>query len=224
MLSRRHLLGYSQVGIFTGHYKSSEIGFDPNLENAKYVTQVSGYFQTYKYFDAIDNLNLTRLNLLKPSNWYTQKLDHLDKFEWLGIHVRRGDFKNHASTVGLLSPSYYFNAVESLDAKVGKRLPVVVFSDEIEDAREMLEPLSARVHEWISPPRESSASESLLLMSRATAIVIANSTFSWWGAKLGRPKLVAAPKKWFKSGIDPSGIYPTDWVLVDSEWLVEFSV
>jgi hypothetical protein len=57
-------------------------------------------------------------------------------------------------------------------------------------------------------------------MSEASASVIANSTYSWWGAKLGDPKLVVAPKKWFKSGVDPKDLYPQDWILVESEWLV----
>jgi hypothetical protein len=220
LLSRQGLISGCFRNLLTGHYQSSDIGYDRKLETAKHIRQISGYFQSFRYFDRINDTNFKRLTLSHPSEWYLEMSDRLGKFKWMGIHVRRGDFKSHASTVGLLSSSYYLNAVEQLDARTEDRLPIVVFSDEIEVARELLAPLSPRVYEWICPPEESSASESLLLMSKASASVIANSTFSWWGAKLGGPKLVVAPKKWFKSGVDPRDIYPEDWTLVESEWLV----
>jgi hypothetical protein len=219
-ISRRGLIRGPLRYSLTKHYQSSEIGFDQRLENAKCVRQISGYFQSYKYFDGINDLKFKRLTLSQPSEWYLEKSNLLGKFKWIAIHVRRGDFKSHASTVGLLSSSYYLNAVEHLDIRTADRLPIVIFSDEIEVARELLAPLSSRVYEWICPPEEISASESLILMSEASASVIANSTYSWWGAKLGDPKLVVAPKKWFKSAVDPRDLYPQDWILVESEWLV----
>jgi hypothetical protein len=55
-------------------------------------------------------------------------------------------------------------------------------------------------------------------MSDATGIVIANSTYSWWAAKLGRAKQVIAPEQWFRVGIAPRDLYPGNWQLVPSAW------
>ena len=223
-LIRRRLLRKNLINQLTGHFQSSEIGFDPSLERANSLREISGYFQTYKYFDSIRHADLKRISLLNPSDWYNKKSQTLGSFNWIALHIRRGDFKQHAATVGLLGANYYLEGVNLLDTKLANILPIVVFSDDINEAREILKPISTRVIDWVSPPAESAASESLMLMSQATALVIANSTFSWWGAKLSSSNFIVAPSKWFKDAEDPKLLYSADWFVLESKWSTEFSV
>ena len=59
----------------------------------------------------------------------------------------------------------------------------------------------------------------LALLSQFPGQIISNSTFSWWGAYLGRKnKIVAAPSIWFKKHQDPQRIYPVSWETIESKW------
>ena len=57
-------------------------------------------------------------------------------------------------------------------------------------------------------------------MSKGIAIVISNSTFSWWSAAFSKPGTsVYYPSKWFKALDDPEDLIPRDWTPIESEWL-----
>jgi hypothetical protein len=199
-------------------FYSSEIGYDGKLETRKHLRSIEGYFQTYKYFDGILNPNFKNLKLRNGSLWFEETRKILRVSPFIALHVRRGDFKNYSNSVGLLSNEYYSTAIREVDLILGEELAIIVFSDEPKLAREVLAEHEFRVSRWITQPQNSSPIESLLLMSEAHAIVIANSTFSWWAAKLGRSKLVIAPKQWFRLGESPKDLYPADWHLVPSSW------
>jgi hypothetical protein len=114
--------------------------------------------------------------------------------------------------------NYYRKALEMLPEAV-KLKPIWVFSDDLDRAKETLKDLPRYNFLWIKPPTLESAVESLLLMSLGSANVIANSTFSWWGAMLNTTsQVVIAPSKWFKSQEDPRDLIPDAWIRVESDW------
>jgi len=199
-------------------FYSSEIGYDDNLVKQKKIKRIEGYFQTYRYFDELIDSELKTLKLKNESAWFARMKGELNLTPFIAIHIRRGDFKKFSTNVGLLSSIYYSHAIRKIDSSLGGNLPLIVFSDEISLARVLLKEYNSRIAMWVSPPSDSSPIESLLLMSDATGIIIANSTYSWWAARLGRAKQVIAPEQWFRVGIAPKDLYPSNWHLVPSVW------
>lgn len=196
---------------------SNQIGFDPLLEKIELPTSIQGYFQSYKYFLSFSH-SQSGIRLKNPSPWYLQMEKTLSDKQFTSLHIRRGDYLNYSKTYGLLSAKYYEDAIETLAQKDGLHR-VHVFSDDINAAREMLKLTVPADTVWISPPVESNPVESLMLMSLASSNIIANSTYSWWGANLNKEKsAVIAPKKWFRSMPDPEFLYPPEWQLIESHW------
>jgi hypothetical protein len=200
-------------------FTSNEIGFDPLLDNIRFPASIQGYFQSYKYFKAFP-LGETKIRLKNPSSWYLQMEKTLSEKQFTSLHIRRGDYLNYSDTYGLLSAQYYEEAIRSL-ARQDDLHPLHIFSDDIAAAREMLKQIVPADTVWIIPPSESNPVESLILMSLARSNIIANSTYSWWGATLNREKsVVIAPQKWFRSMPDPHFLYPPEWQLIESDWEV----
>ena len=202
---------------FSRNYFSKVIGYDPNLEEINGPTKLNGYFQTFRYFERISTKVLP-LKLKNESEWFKSTLKILQESDFVSIHIRRGDYEKLSQNYGLLSESYYRRAIEKIDA-LSIKGRFVVFSDDIDRAREVLSNLLSEGTYWIDPPENVSPAESLILMSHATANIIANSTFSWWGAALNPKKSpVIAPSKWFRNMEDPQDLYPPEWHLIESSW------
>jgi hypothetical protein len=115
----------------------------------------------------------------------------------------------------LLSSQYYLSA---LKGKSVEFQPIWVFSDDIEHARLMLSEIEPRVTRWISDVDDSSTM-SLIAMSFGKTYIIANSTFSWWGAYLseGSPR-VFYPESWLKGIPHREDLFPKDWIPVVGEY------
>jgi Glycosyl transferase family 11 len=200
-------------------YISTEIGFDPDLDLIEAPKSIEGYFQSYKYYQACSG-NKLNIGLRTPSEWFIDIERQIKSKKFTAIHIRRGDYLSHSKTYGLLNSDYYKRAMENLRSR-NHLHQLYVFSDSIELARELLFDLAPLDTVWVKPPSESNPVESLLLMSKAASVIIANSTFSWWGAALNKNEpFVIAPKKWFRSMNDPAGLYPPDWHLIESGWEV----
>ena len=204
-------------------YHSPAPGYDSQLEHLKPPVTIVGYFQTWRYFQALRESGLfPELEMKKPSSWIldmTVQMSSQGKI--LGIHVRRGDYVGNAG-IGTLSVSYYEAAAKALRSRGAIWDAVWIFSDDsalVEnefagflDGKERLV--------FVKPPSETHDFESLLLLSRSSYMVIANSTFSWWAATLGNPdKDVACPSKWFAHIEDPLDLYPQSWIRVPSSWV-----
>ena len=204
-------------------YHSPAPGYDSQLEHLKPPVTVVGYFQSWRYFQALSDSGLVpEVKMKNPSRWILDMTGEMSRQgKILGIHVRRGDYVGNAG-IGTLSVSYYEAAAQELRSRGANWDAVWIFSDD-----------SARVENefagflggeenlvFVKPPSESHAFESLLLLSQSSFLVIANSTFSWWAATLGNPdKAVACPSKWFAQIEDPFDLCPQSWVRVPSAWV-----
>lgn len=129
------------------------------------------------------------------------------------IHIRRGDYKAE-TTFGLPGEKYYRSAIDLINLNHSHH-PIWVFSDDVNEAREVLSWLPSERVKYISDVDEQSAA-SLMAMRLGCAYIIANSTFSWWGAFLSeaRNPLVIAPEPWFSGQKEPTLLIPKDWIRI----------
>jgi hypothetical protein len=133
----------------------------------------------------------------------------------VSVHVRRGDSMIPREGKVVLPMAYYSEAISIIKERVAD--PVFfVFSDDIVSALEVLPHEEKMV--FVEHNDDFAAHEDLRLMSSCHDHIIANSTFSWWGAWLNpRPdKTVVAPRRWFveMDSCYPD-LFPRDWVLYD---------
>jgi hypothetical protein len=179
------------------------------LALARLYKSYTGFFQSPKFFPE-------RARILKAFSLKNEficeplaKLLHLtEAAECLAVSVRRGDFIG-LSHLGVCSNNYYLDAIALIQARRTVDC-IFVFSDDISYCRELLAPLNCQV----IYVEEFTPAKSLYLMSRCNHFVIANSTFSWWGAWLSdyQDKLVICPSPWNDGDAVSSDFIPLDWI------------
>jgi hypothetical protein len=190
--------------------------FDPRALRTKASAYLHGFWQSERYFDSIAPALRAEFVLAEPACAYIAELvEYAADPSTVSLHVRRGDYAHNPATHafhGLCSPEYYAAAAALVAAKVPSPR-FLVFSDEPDWAREHLRlGWPARVVEHAPG---SSPHQEMWLMSRCAHHVIANSSFSWWGAWL-RPapgKTVVAPRRWFRDpSLDSPDRLPGTWL------------
>lgn len=192
-------------------HEAPGVGHDPTLLDQPEGTRLRGHFQSWETVDyAIRAGYPRRPRLRRQSHWLIEATDRARQEQPIAIHVRRGDYTKVAE-FGLLGPSYYESAIDYVRTS-GLAGPIWLFSDEPDAAGAALGRYGKEA-EFITSP-DGPATE-MLAMSHAAANIIANSTFSWWGAWMGdegRP--IVAPEPWFKTGPRVDGLLPPSWIRV----------
>jgi len=185
--------------IFEQHH-----GFDRDLfNNCPDETNISGYLQDYRYFQNIENK--IRRDFKFRSNIVMDSLYKCNNT--LSIHVRRTDYKTFSSHHTNLNQDYYLAALDSVE----KYDDAIVFSDDIAWCREQEIFKGFKFAGFDSPYID------LYLMSQCSHHIIANSSFSWWGAWLAGSEDVVAPENWFGPALpnhDPSGFFLPHWKVI----------
>jgi hypothetical protein len=185
--------------------------FDVN-DNAYLV----GYWQTEKYFKSIENVIRSDFTFAPPIS----KIN----FEWatlikrsnsVSIHIRRGDIaSNHEALAfhGLCSIEYYERAICYMQNNIENPI-FYVFSDDISWVKKSLDFGSSDYH-FVDNNIGKESYNDMRLMSLCRHNIIANSSFSWWGAWLNNNdnKLVITPEKWFLLNDDTLDITPSRWL------------
>ena len=126
----------------------------------------------------------------------------------IALHIRRGDFvwnnKNHPP----LSLDYYKSALELFDSD----REVIIFSDDTEWCIEQ----ELFADDRFSVAEGGDQFYDMCLMSLCDDFIIANSTFSWWGAWLANRGKVVAPKQWFGEALnhDTKDLYCKGWTVL----------
>lgn len=200
-------------------YNDTSFNFDLCIYQAEYKNiYLNGYFQSEKYFKDIKDIiqrDFTLINTI--SNKSEQVLKKIKKLESVSIHLRRGDYVNDFKTNqvhGVCSLDYYENAINYINRN-NKNICYFVFSDDIEWTKANLK-IDGDV-EFVDSNDPDKNYEDMFLMSQCKHNIIANSSFSWWGAWLNQnpDKIVIVPKKWFNdSNRNIQDLIPETWIKI----------
>jgi hypothetical protein len=194
------------------HYISRRSGWDPDSLNPGRPTYFAGYWQSYKYYEGMEERIRSGFEFVPPlSERNRALLASAAGRSLIGVHVRRGDYLANRGYAEVCGEAYYRAALSA--AAEGAADPLVLFfSDDLDWCRERLKGPGETIYVDWNRGRESYAD--MRLMIACDRLVIANSSFSWWGAWLGqRPgRLVVAPPKWFGGRMrDNPDIVPPEW-------------
>lgn len=201
---------------FLNYIRETSFSFDKIINRTRKYSYIDGNWQSEKYFlNCRDDLR--KQFIITDFAHANQKIiEKMKDVESVAIHIRRGDYltnPNANKVHGVCPISYYKRAIADLREKK-TNLQFFVFSDDPQWAKENL-----AIEKDIIFIDHNTGDRSYLdmqLMINCRNHIIANSSFSWWGAWLSDDinKYVYAPKKWFLVDIDTSDLIPKSWIRI----------
>jgi hypothetical protein len=193
--------------------KKTHTLFEPSALNWTGDIFLDGFWQSSKYFEDIRNTLLEEFTLTAPfspeASTFATKISENTA---VSIHVRRGDYATNARVLkefGVCSTEYYKKAMEHIETTVDSPT-YFVFSDDIEWVKENLPVGEGAI---FVTGKDIKDTEEMMLMSQCQHNIIANSSFSWWGAWLNQNnnKIVVAPTPWFENQGYDKTLIPESW-------------
>ncbi|OWK71757.1 alpha-1,2-fucosyltransferase [Pedobacter sp. AJM] len=180
------------------------------LNNNSSNLYLDGYFQNPLIFQDIRNILMDEFTFPELSKLSKEiELNILSTTNPVAIHIRRGDYTKPEiqSYHGILPLNYYKQGIERIKSKVENPI-FYIFSDDPEWCEHNLSFIDNK--HIIAGTKQ--AWEDMFLISKCKHQIIANSSFSWWGAWLNAnpEKIIVAPKKWFNN-VDIN-ILPKAWI------------
>lgn len=171
-------------------FQHKEISYCSSLD-------LRGYFQSDKYFKFYKN---------KIIDFLLPNIDIKPEDGTCGIHVRRGDYLSFADCYNILDMNYYQRAMDKIKAN-----KYIIFSDDIKWCKNIFIGSNFEFSE------NKNVYEDLAIMSKQCEhMIIANSSFSWWGAYLNQnfDKKIIAPINWFgpKLPHNTKDLLPLEWM------------
>lgn len=197
-------------------YKQPFFHFDKKFFKLGHDVYMQGYFQSEKFFRNIEKDIREDFRIkdekIKKVTEFGQQLNQLNS---VALHIRRGDYSNKETlrVHGILPMSYYKAAIELLQSKYSN-LSFFIFTDDRKWVEDNLQLPDATT---VSGNVSSTHFEDIYLMSLCHHNIIANSSFSWWGAWLNenKNKTVIAPAQWFNDGPkDTQDLLPASWIKI----------
>ena len=183
------------------------------------VLVAQGFWQNINYVEQVRNVMRDLFYSYQTSNQILKEI--ISKFEntnSVGLHVRRGDYVSNADAAkfhALCDMSYYKRAIVKIEAVVTDPT-FYIFTDDPSWADSQFQGLNIN-YEIISSSYLLNHHDELFAMAHCKHNIIANSSFSWWGAWANRnlDKFVIAPKTWHKSSNSlPPNLLPNEWELI----------
>jgi hypothetical protein len=189
---------------------SKDLGNDKNFQVSDQNEILIGYFQSEIVAQEIKKIKKSLFQGV-CEELYQKYLLLSHEEQPILVHVRLGDYLAEDS-FGIMSAEYYKESVTNL-WQSGRYKKIWLFSDQPNDAMARI-PEELRDKTRLINAESLESAETLRIMTVCKAFVIANSTFSWWGAYLRNEieSPVFAPKPWFKGLPEPTNLIPSDWI------------
>jgi hypothetical protein len=207
------------------YLKKDDSNFDKRIMNLKIKDKLylEGYFQSEKYFKDIDFQIRKDLQIKTPKDNLNKNIALMIKKSSTSVAIHFRYFqenltnKNNIKSFENLSKDYYLKAIERID-NFFPNANYFLFSDRIEEAKNLLSFLDKRITVVSHNNNDSTAFADLWLMTLCQHFIIANSTFSWWGAWLAKnpKKIVIAPRiNNFSNGSwKNNNLIPENWIQI----------
>jgi hypothetical protein len=203
--SRKDAVRFGIRNLFTGesavqYIKEKSPDFQEEILSLPDNVYLDGYWQSEKYFAEIADIISQEFSIINPPSIINQQLmEEIDKCNSVSVHIRRGDYVTNPETRRIhyvCDEDYYLRAIAKMMECV-EYPSFFIFSDDPEWAQRHIIPDAPVKDISHNPPNPSH--EDLRLMMQCHHHIIANSSFSWWGAWLGKKpgQIVIAPTNWF---------------------------
>jgi hypothetical protein len=202
----------------TGHLNDSfPVNYDFKIAPDARAIYLVGFWQSYSMVQEVEVELRGEFSLVEPPSKRTLEVAAAIRAAAnpVSVHVRRGDYLEVFGENALLPLAYYDRAARFMTNRLGDA-PSFVFSDDVAFAKEWTRGKARTV--VVDHNDADSAHEDLWLMSLCRHHIIANSSFSWWGAWLNpsKSKLVVAPSNWLGFETRRTAIAPPEWILMDA--------
>ncbi len=187
----------------------------PEINDVPQNCYLDGYWQSDKYFQGVSSVIRKDFTFKSPlADRNAEIAEHISQLNSVSLHIRRGDYAtdpNTNATHGLCSLDYYREAVQYVADRI-KQPYIFVFSDDIVWVKDNLK--MDLPCQYIDHNHGTESYNDMRLMSMCRHHIIANSSFSWWGAWLNpsKEKIVVAPQKWFVNNNNVRDLFPRGWV------------
>jgi len=198
--------------------KESHFHFDPEFLKLPDDIYLEGYWQSEKYFKDIENIIRREFTLRnEPDITNTHMAEKIFESNAISLHIRRGDYISNPVSFthhGVCSLKYYHTAIDCMVKNISDP-HFYIFSDDPLWVKQNL--IVNYPHTYVTHNQDLQDSLDLWLMSMCKHHIIANSSFSWWGAWLSNnsKKIVIAPKKWVNNPeLDIRDLIPGLWHLI----------
>lgn len=201
------------------YVKERQFNFDPRVMELKPPFYLDGYWQTEKYFAENSDIIRREFSVKATLEGRSSEIfEMMKKTESVSVHIRRADFvtnKNIRHDQGDICDTEYYRMAGAIIAEKVRRPTFFVFSDDPEWAEINIKFPHPTI--YVTQNGVGKDYEDMRLMSSTNHNIIANSSFSWWGAWLNKNprKIVIAPKKWFNIiKFDTRDITPPSWIRI----------
>ena len=207
---KKKILGFRKT-----HYREVKLSFNEDIENfirSNENIYLEGYWQSEKYFERIKDVIKNEFVFEKFSEekniFASNKIYATNS---VAIHVRRGDYVKNPLYSDICTLDYYKRAIKYITQHIDNPF-FYIFSDDIHWCIENFNDLNQI--EFIDWNNGKQSYRDMQLMSLCKHNIIANSTFSWWGAWLNKnpSKIVIAPKKILNSSNDAIDLITNSWI------------
>ena len=177
------------------------------------IVYFRGYFQSANFFNNIKDIHkIFSFQEEKISKQSKEILTFIQQCNAVSIHIRRGDYlvKCHKDNFGgICTTEYYQKAIDIMCSKVANPY-FFIFSNDIEWCKQNIK--LPHIY-YVNCNKGKDSWQDMFLMSKCKHNIIANSTFSWWGAYLNEnpQKIIISPSKLTNRGDSPN-LFPDNWI------------